>query len=213
MVKKFLYLNGLAILAVIIFHASGWGFTAMFSWSHRYLPTQINPYSQIGTLSYYALRLIEQLVVFSIPAFLFVSGFFVAFTTPSKSKTLPWKIVLKRIKFLYIPFFIWTSFVLVTNLVQGKIPGIFDLLKYYLVGSITPAYYFIILLIQYYLLSPILVPLAKNHWKKLFFVTGVLQILLLSLEYFIVLFPDSMLVSTIVNFFPKWFFPTRTLLV
>ena len=125
------------------------------------------------------------------------------------SKTSPWKTILKRIKFLYIPFFIWTTFVLVTNLLQGKIPGIIDLFKYYFTGSITPAYYFIILLIQYYLLSPILVPLARNHWKKLFFTTAVLQILLLSIEYFIVLFPGNAVVSTIVSFFPKWFFPTR----
>lgn len=209
MVKKFLYLNGLAILAVIIFHASGWGFTAMFSWSHRFLPSQIDPYSQIGTLSYYALRLIEQFVVFSIPAFLFVSGFFVAFTTPAKSNTLPWQTVLKRIKFLYIPFFVWTTFVLFTILLQGKIPGINDLVKFYFIGSISPAYYFIILLIQFYLLSPILVPLAKNHWKKLFIVTALFQILLHTLQYFIVLFPESAVVITIARFLPKWFFPVR----
>jgi peptidoglycan/LPS O-acetylase OafA/YrhL len=209
MVKKFLYLNGLAILAVIIFHASGWGFTAMFSWSHRYLPPQIDPFTQINSLPYYVLRLIEQFVVFSIPAFLFVSGFFVAFTTPSTNKSISWKTVFNRIKFLFIPFVVWTTFILFTNILQGKNPGVIDLIRFYLTGSITPAYYFVILLIQYYLLSPILVPLAKNHWKKLFITTALLQIFIHVFQYFLIFLPESPAVSVILQFLPKWAFPVR----
>ena len=209
MVKKFLYLNGLAILAVILFHASGWGFTAMFSWSHRYLPPQTNPFIQIDTLPYYILRIIEQLVVFCIPAFLFVSGFFVAFTTPAKKKQISWKTVFNRIKFLYIPFALWTTFILLTNILQGRNPGVFDVIKFFLTGSITPAYYFVILLIQFYLLSPILIPIARNHWKKLFIATAILQILFHAFQYFVILFPQNAAITTIFQFLPKWFFPVR----
>lgn len=209
MVKKFLYLNGLAILAVILFHASGWGFTAMFSWSHRYLPSQINPFSQVDSLPYYVLRIIEQFVVFSIPAFLFVSGFFVAFTTPAKNKTIAWKTVFNRVKFLIIPYLLWTTFILITNILQGRLPGVIDLFKFYLTGSITPAYYFVILLIQFYLLSPFLVPLARNHWKKLFIATAILQISFHAFQYFVIFFPQNSSIVSIFHLLPKWIFPVR----
>ncbi|MBE0411266.1 MAG: hypothetical protein IBX69_16210, partial [Anaerolineales bacterium] len=95
MVHKLLYLNGLAILGVVLFHTAGTGFTAMFAWGHRYLPETIPVMSQVGSLSYYGLRLFEQLSVFAIPAFLFVSGFFVAITT-GRRETIDWNTVILR---------------------------------------------------------------------------------------------------------------------
>ena len=76
--RRLLILNGLAIIGVILFHAAGWGFVAIFAWSDRYMPVMETVSDQRGSAPYNALRLVEQLVVFSIPAFLFVSGFFIA---------------------------------------------------------------------------------------------------------------------------------------
>ena len=80
MAKRLLLPNGLSIASVILFHAAGWGLTAMFAWPHRYLPVTSPNYDQAGSASYYALRLVEQLIIFAISAFIFVSGFFIAFT-------------------------------------------------------------------------------------------------------------------------------------
>jgi hypothetical protein len=69
MIRRLLYLNGLAVLGVILFHASGMGFVAMFAWTHRYLPVTAPNYDQMGSAAYYGLRVIEAIVTFSIPAF------------------------------------------------------------------------------------------------------------------------------------------------
>ena len=208
MIRKFLYLNGIAILSVILFHASGWGFTAMFPWAHRYMVSGADPYLNIGSVSYYVLRIIEQLVMFSIPIFLFVSGYFVAFNT-GKHKTIAWKSILNRIKFLVIPYLVWTCIFLVLNFLEGKRPGVSDLLRIFLTGSITPAYYFVILLIQFYLISPFLVPIAKNHWKVLLLITGILQISFHLLQYLLILQPENAISGLIIRFLPKWLFIVR----
>jgi hypothetical protein len=49
MVRKLLYLNGLAIIGVILFHTAGTGFTAMFAWGHRHLPDSVPVMSQVGS--------------------------------------------------------------------------------------------------------------------------------------------------------------------
>jgi hypothetical protein len=75
MIKRLLYMNGLATIAVILFHASGWGFIAMFFWADQYRTVASPNFDLIGSLPYFALRVIEQIVSFGVPAFLFVSGF------------------------------------------------------------------------------------------------------------------------------------------
>jgi surface polysaccharide O-acyltransferase-like enzyme len=209
MARKFLYINGLAILAVILFHASGWGFTAMLPWAHQYLPENIDPHSSLGSFSYYALRAVEQWVMFSIPIFLFVSGYFAAFNTRAQEKTIAWKTVLNRIKFLAIPYLFWTIVLLAVNLLEGKIPTFLELIEIFLTGSISPAYYFVILLIQFYLLAPFLIPLARNHWKGLLLVTGIIQILIHLLQYVFILQPESSLSMVMIEVLPKWFFLVR----
>jgi len=43
MVRRLLYINGLAIIAVVMFHAAGMGFVAMFFWYQRYAGGMITP--------------------------------------------------------------------------------------------------------------------------------------------------------------------------
>jgi hypothetical protein len=93
MIRRLLYLNGLAILAVILFHTSGMGFIAMFAWTHRYLPVTVPNYDLFGSSAYYGLRVVEGIVVFSIPAFLFISGFFIAFATGRTKSKVSWEFV------------------------------------------------------------------------------------------------------------------------
>jgi len=46
----------------------------MFWWTDRYLPVSVPNFDQFGGPSYYFYRVLEQLVIFMIPAFFFVSG-------------------------------------------------------------------------------------------------------------------------------------------
>jgi peptidoglycan/LPS O-acetylase OafA/YrhL len=208
MTRKLLYLNGIAILTVILFHSGGWGLMAMFSWAHRYgaSPGAAMFTNQIG---YVGLRIIEQIAVFSIPSFLFVSGFFIAFTLPANEKTIRWHTVFMRLKYLLIPYLLWSFINVAMLVVEGKFPGVWKTTKLILTGSITPAYYFVILLIQMYLLAPWLIRLAKSKPVVLILGTAFLQILFHSVKYINILSPESAAGQMLITFLPKWLFVTR----
>jgi peptidoglycan/LPS O-acetylase OafA/YrhL len=209
MVRRLLMLNGIAIVCVVLFHASGWGFTAMFSWAHRYLPVTSPNYDQVGSLSYYGLRLVEQLAQFSIPAFLFVSGFFVAFMTGKKRETVAWSVIASRIKFLIIPYLVWSALLIVGGLLQGRSYTAASLLRMVLTGSTNPAYYFVPLLIQFYLISPLLIPLVRKRGWLLLALTGLMQIFVYAIQYPVVTGSDNALLLGAAQLLPKWFFMMR----
>jgi surface polysaccharide O-acyltransferase-like enzyme len=208
MARRLLLLNGLAISAVILFHAEGWGFTALFSWSHRYLPAGADPAAQASTAAYYLFRLIEQLVVFTIPAFLFVSGFFVAFSA-GRSQAADWRGVLSRARHLAIPYLVWTAVYWAAGWLEGSRPGPAVYAWRLLTGSTHGSYYFVPLLIQLYLLAPIIVTLARRNWKALLIVTGLLQIVVHAVHYPDLLGLDWPAAQAVMSLVPKWFFPAR----
>jgi peptidoglycan/LPS O-acetylase OafA/YrhL len=210
MIKKLLILNGLAILGVILFHASGWGFVAMIAWTHRYLPVTVPNYDQIGGSAYYLFRLIEQLIVVSIPAFLFVSGFFVAFATGRSQRTIGWHTIGSRIKNLLIPYLLWSFIILFLDFLQGQRNSVFTYLRLIFTGGATPAYYYVILLCQFYLISPFLVPLAKSRWVLLLIVTAVIQLGVQLLQYPMLLGLEvPYTLQPFIDKVPNWFFPAR----
>ena len=209
MIKKLLLLNGFAILGVIIFHATGWGYVAMFSWTHQYLPVTSPNYDQLGSLSYFVGRLIEQLVVFSVPAFLFVSGFFIAFATGRNRPNVSWSIIKSKIKYLVIPYLIWSFVIFLLLFLQGTRYTPKQYIIFLFTGQTNPAYYFVPLLIQFYLLSPIIVPLAKKRWKPLLVVTFAIQLIVQALYYPELLGLGGSGLSSLAILIPKWFFPSR----
>ena len=209
MIKRLLYLNGIAILSVLLFHGAGWGITAMFAWAHRYLPVASPDYSQVGSIDYFLMRIIEQLVVFSIPAFLFVSGYFVAFIAGQRKIKDYWNSITSRIKFLILPYLFWSLIFIAMRSIEGRPFNLGTTVISLLTGATTPAYYFVPLLIQYYLLSVLLVPIARKNWKLLLLVTGIFQIGVHILQYPIVLGMTPGLTEFYYTWFPKWFFPVR----
>lgn len=209
MIRQLLQLNGIAILGVIFYHAAGWGFTAMFAWAHRYLPAGSPPFSQVGSASYYALRAVEQLTVFSLPTFLFVSGVFIALATGRRRKRIDWKVVVARIRGLFIPYLLWTVILIVLLIVQGNrfSPG--KLVAYLLTGRTNPAYYYVPLLLQLILLSPLLTYLAKRNWRMLLLGAGLLQLVVQLLYYPALLNLQIPWFAGAVDVIPKWLFVTR----
>jgi peptidoglycan/LPS O-acetylase OafA/YrhL len=209
MPRRLLLLNGLAILCVILFHAVGWGFTALFAWPHRYLPVTSPNYDQVGSLTYYGLRVGEQLVAFSIPAFLFVSGFFVAFSTGQHQPTVAWKVIWTRIRSLWPPYLFWSIVLWVWFALQGLVYSAGDYVRLLLTGATNPAFYFVILLTQFYLLSPLIVRLARWNWKWLLLLTALLQLSVDLAQYVVILNVDGALLQLIQTLLPKWLFLTR----
>jgi len=187
---------------------SGWGWIAMILWTHRYLPVSVPNYDQVGSVSYYVIRLVSQLIVFAIPAFLFISGLFLAFATGRDQRNVPLRTVFGRIKFLVIPYLIWSMILICGLLLEGKSLNPVQTIGQILTGDISGPYYFIPLLVQLYLLAPFMVPFASKHWKSLLLVTGLIQLITQALLYPLVLGIKIPYLS--VGFqIPSWSFPNR----
>lgn len=197
MSKRLLLLNGLAALSLPFFHAAIYGFQAMFFWTNEYRPVTVPNYDQWGSLTYYILLTIRQLAGFSIPYFLFISGFFVAFMAGSQGN-IPKPLLINRLRKLIPPLLIWT---VVFFVLQGRLPrSIHELLR---------AYYYITLIIQLYLLSPWLVKAIRGNWKKVIFAATLLQIGFIALEYTAAFALKSPILQWIIRLTPIWFFPSR----
>ncbi len=197
MIKRLLLLNGLATLALPIHHATGYGISALFLWTDRYMPVEVPNYDQIGSPAYYAIIFIQQIDYFALPAFMFVSGFFAAFAAGNTAK-LKWTIVRSRVWQLLVPFLIWTVifFILFLRRVPEGPAEILD------------RYYYIPLIIQFYLLAPFLMPLAKKRPWLVLIVAAALELGRFTLHLhdklgFSFAGDDVLQMLT-----PRWLFPT-----
>ncbi len=207
MAKRLLFLNGLAVIGVVTNHTLAWVYIAMFWWAHRYLPVASPNFDQLGGATYYFLRVIEQWIAFSIPAFLAVSGYFVAFATRKGDDFAGWKFIGSRIKYLAIPYLIWSLITLGTDYAQGMQFSLLKLVRTLLLGEATQAFYFIPLLIQLYLLTILLTRVARDKWELLLVSTALLQIAVQAGKYMLILEPDSAIAPGLDLLTSGWFFP------
>jgi peptidoglycan/LPS O-acetylase OafA/YrhL len=197
MARRLLYLNGIAIINVILYHASAWGFIALFWWTDRYREVTVPNFDQMGSAAYYGLRLIEQYVIYGIPAFLLISGFFVAVATGRNRVTVGWDFIFARLKNLLIPYVLWSIILLGFDWVNGRSFSFGEILRILLTGQAADAFYFIPMLTQLYLLSPFFIPLIKkNSWLVLLLV-GIFQLLIGLLRYTAILHTELPILSSI----------------
>jgi membrane-bound acyltransferase YfiQ involved in biofilm formation len=206
MVKRLLYLNGLATLIVVTNHALAWGYVAMFWWPHRYRAVTSPNFDQLYSLTYYVMRGVEQLIIVGIPAFIFVSGFFVAFAA-GREGTVTRKFIFTRLRYLVIPYVLWSVIMLLAEWVQGTRYTLLEYLRMLALGQATPAFYFVPLLCQFYLLSPWLAPLAKRHARGLLLGVALLQVLVQLIRYATLLnlpLPGGAALGLLTQ---GWFFP------
>lgn len=154
MTRKLLFLSGLAIFAIPIQHASAYGLQALFEWTDRYMDVAVPNYDLLGSPAYYVLTILRQLSVFSVPGFLVISGYFIAFMARGKEGKVTLNATLPRIRTLIPPFVVWT---VVRFALLRDFPDSID--------EVLNPYHFVPLLIQFYLLAPVMVPLAKRNWK------------------------------------------------
>ena len=198
MIRKLLVLNGLASVAVAFHHAAAYGFLALFNWTNAYRDVLVPNYDMIGTPAYYYLLAVRLLIgSYAIPAFLIVSGFYAAFAADSSGR-MPQLIIWTRVKKFVGPFVIWT---VVFFAMQRAIP--------HSINDILRTYYYIPLIIQLYLLSPWLGPLAKKHWQLFLFITFLIQFCVEGAGYLRLLGVEATWITTIITLTPIWFFPSR----
>ena len=184
MIRRLFLLNGLSIFAVVCNHAGYLGFLAMFWWIDLYRPVVSVPnFDQIGSLSYYVLLVIRQLAVFCVPAFLFTTGFFIAYTARGNQSQLTWKVILRRLVFLLIPYLLWSLVWFAFDFSRGTVYPPIEYIKRLILGEANDTYFYVIALSLLYLLSPLLVPLVKNKWKWALIGSSGLLIFSLGLKY------------------------------
>jgi peptidoglycan/LPS O-acetylase OafA/YrhL len=202
--KRLAVLNGLAILGVVMAHATAFGQFAMYrsEWVTLIQSAVNSSYAPIGTLPYYVLLILRQSTVFSVAAFIFASGWFITYTVGSQP-TVSWKIVRSRIIALGIPYLIWSLAIYLSDYFL-KIPHApADYLILLVTSGANGAYYFVPLICYFYLLSPFLVPWARKHGRLVLGVAGAIQLATVLLRY-LTLWTSSPTLNFLNQFVPIW---------
>jgi probable poly-beta-1,6-N-acetyl-D-glucosamine export protein len=211
MTRRLLLLNGLAILAVVSNHAAHTGPLTMFWWTFLYSPgTAVPNYDQFGTITYYVLIAIMKLSLFAVPSFLFVSGFFVSIVTRGDQSTLSWKWVRVTLARLLVPYLIWSLATFFINWLQSCLDvctanSLGQYITILLTGKAQDAYWYVVLICQFYLLSPLLVALAKTRLRLLLLIAALAHVCALIVVY-LGLFVDVPRIAYVIffdNFFPR----------
>ena len=209
MAKRLLLLNGLAILGVVMNHSASWDFIAMFWWTDRYMAVSVPNFDAMGSASYYALRLIEQVMAFGVPAFLFVSGYFVAFAAARSRAFDAWRVTAARVPTLIVPYVVWSVAMFLYGYALGTKYTAAGYGWMLVTGRAADPYYFVPLLVHMLLLAPLLVVAAKRNWRMLLLAAGVLQACIQSLRYVEALGIDSPVLLGLSRAIPDWFFATK----
>lgn len=177
MTRRVSLLMGVTILMVVVTHAAGRGQIALIEWRTSYQSAADLARDPTNSLAYWILMVIRQLTSFAVPAFLFCSGFFVSYAARGPQGRFTWKMVRARLIDILVPYLIWSLLWFVLDALEGATHTPLDYVSQLLTGQADGgSYYFIPLLCQFYLLSPLIVPLAKSRPRGLLIVAGLLQL-------------------------------------
>jgi peptidoglycan/LPS O-acetylase OafA/YrhL len=115
-----------------------------------------------GDPSGYPFVVIDQYGKFSVPAFLFISGYFIAYAIGRGKNDLKWKILRQRLTNLIRPWIIWSTLWLLGQRILGH-----DIHPGGILFAMFVQYYFVALLIAYLLISPWITRWACKNWRSL----------------------------------------------
>ena len=135
-------LTALLCLVVIYIHVAG---EAVFSYDRT-------------TLSYAAVSIPFSAALFAVPAFILLAS--VKFTISSQNKTFHYgKFMLGRLKLIYLPYLLWNVIYYSYFLSRRWFPfDINGLARHIWIGDLSGQFYFIVVIMQFYLLAPV--------WRK-----------------------------------------------
>jgi probable poly-beta-1,6-N-acetyl-D-glucosamine export protein len=205
MVKRLLLLNGLAIVAVVLNHATDAGYRAMFHWANLYLPVQVPYWNPIGSFEYYILLVLKLLPVFSVPAFIFVAGFFTAYAAKGAQGNVGWSTIRSKIIHLLYPYLFWSLFIFVYDYALGTVYTPLQYLEKLFISGALTHYGFIPLLCYLYLLSPFLISFAKAHLRWFLFLSVVIQLAGVLIHYLnVFMIIDNQVVNALSFFTQAW---------
>jgi peptidoglycan/LPS O-acetylase OafA/YrhL len=177
MMRRVAVLRGLAILAVVLYHCAAWGQTAAFYWAHTFRAVQSPNFDQFGAPWYYASVLIERWAWFSVPAFLFASGFSIGYAGGRGTASVSWATVRARTTLVIRPYLLWSVVIFLGDalLLRTRYPW-GEYLRRLAVGGAVGPYYFVPLLVQFLILSPFITRWAKRSAGTLLFAAAIVQV-------------------------------------
>lgn len=178
-------IRGICIISVILIHCTnGIGFreTSTASWNFDYW------------------LIMRQFIDFPVAIFIFLAGYFTNIERVEKFKLV---YVRNRVKRLLLPFLVWSTFYTLLNIVTsgGNINILNSIIKL-LFGLSSGQLYFILVLLQLTLITPLLIKTIKNNQgtKILFLLT---PLYLLCLYFYGAFFENQLLFYQ--TYFPAWF--------
>jgi len=206
--KRLLLLGGLAILAVVLNHAAGYGQIALFLWADTYLPVSVPYWGALGLVSHYGLLVTRSLGVFTVPAFLFISGFFSAYLARRTWSThRRWKAVFRRVLSLAVPYVFWSIVIFVGEALQGTIYKPLEYVAKLLTTGASGHLYYVPLLCSCYLLSPWIVASARRRPRLLLSALALLQAGALAIRYLRRFGSGSSALAWMAQVTPYWSLP------
>jgi len=141
--------RGLAIIAVVATHVTWSG----YPW--RYSPT--------GSWNFFFLVAYRQLLNFAVPAFLFISGYWLS-KRPIKSLKDYKTFLTKRLIRILIPYLFWSFILLGYAVVKTYDINVHQIIFKLLTGGASGGYFFIIMIAQLYLITPLLQHINRKRY-------------------------------------------------
>lgn len=161
--RKLGLLRGLAVLAIVVNHAADNTMFVLSFWGPRAASLDsAADRSWADTSIYFLLLGLSQLGWFTVPAFLFASGFYVAYASRGRAANLKPRILGGWIRNLLSPYLTWilasiALYLVVTALGPGGTPKALQGLGGYIEGRALGEYYYVPLLVGLLVASPLLV--------------------------------------------------------
>lgn len=147
--------RAVAILAVIMIHITA------------------NPIVQLPVHSFFYPIYLSANVLsrFTVPSFIFLSGLVLFYRYASTwTMNQSWNFYKKRFVFLLVPYFFWTVFYYAARLIYSGQPlsalNLKTLAYFLLLGKAYSHLYFIVIIIQFYLLMPLFLQLSRRLWRR-----------------------------------------------
>ena len=167
--RQFPALRGLAISLVVLYHSIDMGTLA---------PRGLG-YPPVEGWGRYVLLVFHQLGVFAVPTFLFISGCFAAYAARGTPPQLSWKTIWAGLKRILLPYLLWSIlFYILIYVRRNETYTILGYVKNLLVGY---PFHFVPILVFFYVISPLLVPLASRFGALLIGLIAIYQLILLNI--------------------------------
>jgi len=164
-------LSGVAMILIVLNHTIQ--LSNEYAAALDYLPQE--------SIGHYILWILQALGSFAVPIFLFISGSFVAYAARGEPPRLTRKFLQAGLIHILVPYLLWSLiFYAILYINRGISFSLLEYGKNLLVGY---PFHFIPLLIFFYLISPVLVPVAKRFPWILILGFFLYQIFLLNNKY------------------------------